>query len=36
MLGLPVLVGVDLLRYSQSRVAENELSIAGRDAQIFQ
>jgi hypothetical protein len=35
MLCLPVLVGVDLLSDGQVRVTEDELCIAGRDAQIL-
>ena len=34
MLRLVVFVGVDLLGYSQAGVAEDELGIAGRDAEV--
>ncbi len=36
MLRLAVLVGVDLLGYGQAGVAEDELGVAGRDAQILE
>jgi hypothetical protein len=36
VLGLPILVGVDLLRHGQAGVAEDELSVAGRDAQVLE
>ena len=35
-LGLAVLVGVDLQRDGQPRVAENDLRVAGRDAEVLE